>query len=195
MTERDMNRRTVLKTLGAGAVGSTVLSGAVAAQGGGLQQELSEVRSATAEYNDPENAYDDDYVVRDHDGNVIPLDEVTERGHSVCGMGFHFANGRLFGSTDRTEPPILVYGVGDDGDLVLGAVEYAVPKQGDYENSPPDLFDHDGGDEEWGTLSTPQGDLWTLHAWVHNKNPDGVFAPFNPRELFHPDGCAGHGGH
>ena len=23
--------------------------------------------------------------------------------------------------------------------------------------------------------------LWTLHAWVYEFNPDGVFAPMNPR--------------
>ena len=23
--------------------------------------------------------------------------------------------------------------------------------------------------------------LWTLHAWVYEYNPDGVFAAFNPR--------------
>lgn len=159
----------------------------VAGHRGGLKGELAEVRSATAEYNDPENAYDDGYVVTDRDGNVIPLEDVPEEGHAVCGMGFHFVNDSLIGSTDRTEPPVLAYGLGDDGDFVLGAVEYIVPQREEYAESPPDLFAHDDGSEQW--QEGPFPNVWSLHVWVHNKNPDGVFTPFNPRELFHPEGC------
>lgn len=28
--------------------------------------------------------------------------------------------------------------------------------------------------------SSVHPDLWTLHAWVHLKNPEGVFAGHNP---------------
>lgn len=189
----ETNRRNVLRTIGAGAVTSLAVAGSAAAHKGGLQGELAKVRSATAEYNEPENAYDDGYVVPGKNG-PIPLEDVVDKGHAVCGMGFHFINRDNVGSTDPTVPAVLVYGVGDDDDLVLGAVEYAVPKAGPYAETPPDLFSHDGGDEEWGTLPTPEGrpDLWTLHVWVHNHNPDGVFTPLNPRELFHPEGCEGH---
>lgn len=96
-------------------------------------------------------------------------------------------------------PEVLAYGEGDDGDLVLGAVEYAAPIYGRFEEDPPDLFDN--ADPEWHVLPLPEeapvpfDGLWTLHAWVHNHNPDGVFHPTNPRELFHPDGCEGGGEH
>lgn len=191
---KNTNRRTVLQTLGAGA-GGVALSGCMGSlQGEDLEDELDEVESATADYTDPETAYDDGYVITGEDG-VIPLEDVQSDGHAVCGMGFHFGNKDRMGSTELTEPAVLAYGVDDEGDFVLGAVEYAVPKTGEYETESPDLFEHDDGAEEWGTLPTPedQPDMWTLHAWVHTDNPDGDFNPVNPDERFHPDGCQEHG--
>lgn len=187
---KNANRRTVLKTLGVG-VGSVALSGCTGSlQGGGLEGELDEVRSATADYTDPETAYDDGYVVAGRDGPV-PLEDVQEKGHSVCGMGYHFGNRDRIGSTELTEPAVLVYGVDSDDNFVLGGIEYVVPKKGEYETESPDLFENDDGAEEWGTLPTPDDkpDMWTLHAWVHTDNPDGVLNPTNSDEQFHPDGC------
>lgn len=190
------NRRTVLQSLGAGLASSAALSGAATAHRGGLKGELAEVRSATAEYNDQENAYDDGYVAigRDEDGDpyVIPLKDVTEEAHSVCGMGYHFINEDLMGTEDRTRPQVLVYGEGDDGDLILGAVEYIIPKDMGYESQQPQLFGHADGDEEDWAEDNPFSGVWSLHVWVHNKNPDGVFAPFNPRDQFCPSGSGGH---
>jgi len=34
-----------------------------------------------------------------------------------------------------------------------------------------------GHADQWDPNQTFQ--LWTLHAWVYEFNPDGVFAPFN----------------
>lgn len=167
---QNANRRTVLKTLGAGIAGGVVLSGRTAAHRGGLKGELAEVRSATAEYNDPANAIDDGYRAEEH---------------AVCGMGYHYPNFGLLGTVDRTKPQVLVYGEDDDGDLILGAVEYVVPREGDYENSPPDFFAHDGGEEEWHEFGP---NYWALHVWVHTHNPEGVFNPVNPRKQFCPDG-------
>lgn len=170
----DTNRRKVLKTIGAGIVGSVALSGSAAAHRGNLEGELAEVRSATAEYNDPSNAVEDGYVAEEH---------------AVCGMGYHYPNFDLVGTVDRTKPQVLVYGEGEDSELILGAVEYIVPKAGNYKDSPPDLFDHDGGDEQWARFGP---DFWALHVWVHTDNPDGVFNPTNPRKQFCPDGSGDH---
>jgi hypothetical protein len=174
---RTIHRRTALKTAGAGLLTGLVLTGRAGAHRGGLDRELAEVRSATAEYNDPANAEADGYEAEEH---------------AVCEMGFHWPNRSLVGTVDRTRPQVLVYGEDDDGNLVLGAVEYVVPKRGEYETSPPDLFAHDGGDEVWATLVLPNGENWALHVWVHNHNPEGVFNHTNPRELFSPEGCEGH---
>lgn len=172
--ERYPDRRTVLKTTGAGIAGSLALGGGAAAHQGGLKRELAEVRSATAEYNDPANAIDDGYRASDH---------------AVCGMGYHYGNFGLIGTVDRTEPQVLVYGEDEDGDLVLGAVEYLVPKAGPYTDEPPRLFEHDGGAEQWSEF----GEMgWALHVWVHTHNPAGVFNPTNPRPQFCPDGGGDH---
>lgn len=185
----EANRRTVLKTIGTGVMGGMALSGNAMAQGGGLARELAVVRSATAEYNDPANAYADGYVHPDPEGGILPLDEVVEKGHAVCGMGFHFGNFDLFGtSLDPTKPAVLAYGVDDDDNLVLGAVEWVVSKQ--VSPTEPDIFEHDDGIEVW-QEDSPFPGVWSMHAWVHNHNPEGVFHPTNSRELFHPDGCTG----
>jgi hypothetical protein len=86
----------------------------------------------------------------------------------------------------------MVYGETDGGNLVLGAVEYIVPKAGSYEADPPSgLFDH--ADPEWDILDLGEMPLlWTLHAWVHTHNPDGVFHHTNPRKQFHPADCDSH---
>lgn len=193
------NRRSVLQTVGAG-VGGVALAGCLGGQQGGkFEGELDEARSATSDYTDASTAYEDGFVVPGKDG-PMPLEDVQEKGHSVCGMGFHFAkvndSGKpaRFGSTDLSKPAVLVYGVDADGNFVLGAVEWVVPKKGEYETESPDIFEHDDGAEEWGTLPTPEGrpDMWTLHAWVHTENPDGVLTEVNPDERFHPEGCEEH---
>lgn len=183
---RDIHRRTrrdVLKAVGAGVAGGLALTGTAAARGnGGLQRELAEVRAATARYNDPENAIADGYI---------------PEKHGVCGMGYHyphedfiraFREQRLpeyLASLDRTEPPVITYGEGDDG-LVLGAVEYLT-----FDPN-TDLFPSTEADE-WHPFAGP---IYALHAWVHTPNPEGVFHPTNPRPQFtKPEWCEDGGHH
>lgn len=187
MSNNDLTRRTTLKTIGAGLLSVGAFAGTTAAtNNGGLQGELAEVRSATAKYNDPVNAYADGYVAFGPSGPVA-LEDVVSDADSVCGMGFHFANLGLIGSTDRTTPQVLVYGVDDDENLILGAVEYIIP---DAIPGEPDLFEHDDGAEHWDAGPLPG--VHSLHVWVHTHNPDGVFNHSNPRKQFSPDGCLGH---
>jgi hypothetical protein len=156
-----------MRTLGAGVVGGASLSGAAAARGGGLQRELAEVRSVTAAYNDPANAKAAGYHAED--------------APPVCGMGYHWINFHLAEALEvvNTKPELLAYSE-RNGDLVLGAVAYAVPKGSEFFMNPPEgLFEN--ADPEWQVLEIPPDapapteELWTLHAWVHNHNPAGVF--------------------
>ncbi len=185
----DLSRRTVLKTIGGGLATGTALAGTGAAQvprNHGLNRELAQVRSATAAYNDTQHALEAGY---------LPEQE------AVCGMGYHWPNPDLLDfQVTKTEPEAVVYGASPGGNLVLGAVEYVAPKAGPFQTSSPDS-PFENADPDWGTLEVPQDapipfdQLWTLHAWVHNHNPEGVFHPTNPRKLFHPDGCVDHGDH
>jgi hypothetical protein len=178
-------RRTVLTAVGTGIVGGLALTGSASAQANGdLKRELAEVRAATAKYSDPENAVADGYLPEDH---------------PVCGMGYHYPHEDLvkalqsedpakiaayLNSLDRTEPPVLAYGEGDDG-LVLGAVEYLTL------DDEEDLFTSTDKDH-WHPFF---GSLYALHAWVHVPNPEGVFHPINPRPQFSkPEWCEDGGG-
>jgi hypothetical protein len=178
-----IRRRRVLQSIGGAAAGSVAVSGSGAANRGGLQRELAAVRSATAAYNNPDNAVADGYMSEEE---------------AVCGMGYHYPNpGLLDFTVDKVEPEAMVYGETHDGTRILGAVEYIAPKAGPYAESPP-ASPFDNADPEWGVLHLPPeapvpfNELWTLHAWVHTHNPRGVFHPTNPRKQFSPEGCVPH---
>ncbi|WP_331235337.1 hypothetical protein [Natronorarus salvus] len=151
-----------------------------------LSEELNAVRAATRKYRDVDLARSAGY-------DIAPY---------VLNMGFHAVNPMLVAAdqhqaVDITEPPILVYyttgnyrpGPGTphdtarDGDLRLGAVEYAhLGTQG----AAADYFSDEGVSrnlkvsEEEGWEFVPPAGITALHAWVHRGNPAGVFHPTNP---------------
>jgi hypothetical protein len=125
--------------------------------------QLQEVKDATAKYHSVENAFKDQYV----DINL-----------KLQNMGYHFLKSGLVSPVfDLRKPPILVYNKKDNGDFELVAVEYAVPIDWGSPNTPPEGFAGDADQWDFNTLNTG---WWTLHAWVWQLNPDGVFKPMNP---------------
>ena len=124
--------------------------------------QLDETREAAAKYFDESKARADGYV-------DIAL--------FVPNMGWHYLKESLLdGRFDWRKPELLVYA--DDpcgGPRKLVAVEYAVPLS--LSKRPPAGFV--GKADQWD--ANQQFQLWTLHAWVYEFNPDGVFAPMNPR--------------
>lgn len=124
--------------------------------------QLDQVRDAASKYLDVEAAEKAGY----HDIGLF-----------VPNMGWHYMNDKLVdGRFDPTKPELLVYA--DDpcgGKRKLVAVEYAVP----LALSKKAPFGFFGNADEWDANQTFQ--LWTLHAWLYEFNPDGVFAPMNPR--------------
>ena len=124
--------------------------------------QLEEVREATFRYVDVDAAVADGYV---------------DIGAFVSGMGWHYVNANRIDQRFNAErPEILVYA--DDpcgGKRRLVAVEYAIPLP--LSKRAPDGFV--GRADQW--HKDESLGLWTLHAWVWEYNPDGVFAPFNPR--------------
>ena len=119
--------------------------------------ELQQAKIATARYNDFQQAINDGYV----DINVI-----------VPEMGYHYLKmDNLDGTFDYAKPEILVYNKEENGRMKLVALEYATPVSA----IPPAGFT--GDQDVW---SVYQGVLWTLHAWVWEYNPAGVFNPTNP---------------
>jgi hypothetical protein len=122
--------------------------------------QLDDVRDATTQYATLDAALDAGYV---------DIDVVMQN------MGYHYLREDLLDADfDVEHPEILVYAPDAGGTMQLVAVEYAVPLSLS-ENAPAGFA---GDDDSWDRNETFQ--LWTLHAWVHRDNPDGVFASHNP---------------
>jgi len=121
-------------------------------------------------------------LVRDASAKYLDVDEAVKAGYVDIGlfvphMGWHYMKESLVDAKfEPTKPELLVYA--DDpcgGKRQLVAVEYAVPLAAS-KRAPLGFF---GIADEWD--ANQQFQLWTLHAWVHEFHPDGVFAPLNPR--------------
>jgi hypothetical protein len=99
------------------------------------------------------------------------------------GMGVHFVKGTLVDDPAErpTKPEAMVYRVDKDGILRLAAVEYIVVKSAwDVNHSrAPRLFGQKfnltGAGNRYGLPP-----FYSLHAWVWQHNPAGMFEMFNP---------------
>jgi len=124
--------------------------------------QLDQARDAASKYLDVDKAVADGY----NDINLF-----------IPGMGWHYLKDSILDENfDWTKPELLVY-VDDPcgGKRKLVAVEYAVP----FALSKHAPAGFVGRADEWDANQAFQ--LWTLHAWVYEFNPTGVFAPMNPR--------------
>jgi hypothetical protein len=124
--------------------------------------QLDQARDAASKYLDVDAAVADGYV---------------DIGLLVPNMGWHYLKESILDENfEWTKPELLVYQ--DDpcgGKRKLVAIEYAVP----FALSKHAPAGFVGRADEWDANQTFK--LWTLHAWVYEFNPDGVFAPMNPR--------------
>lgn len=92
-------------------------------------------------------------------------------------MGHHFLNASLMDENFELEKPEILQFVPDgNGTMQLIAVEYAIPVQ-DINNPPPAPEGFTGNVDEW-DFNADFG-LWTLHVWIGNENPNGIFSDFN----------------
>jgi hypothetical protein len=124
--------------------------------------ELQKVREATAPYHNIKKAFADQY---------------EDIGLKLPNMGYHFLKTtRVSPVFDLSKPAILVYNKRENGNYELLAVEYAIPID-PQSPAPPEGFT--GTEDVW-DFNTLNSGWWTLHAWVWEFNPDGVFSPMNP---------------
>jgi hypothetical protein len=103
------------------------------------------------------------------------------------GMGIHWANLSLLGDAvaDPERPEALVYAPNADGRPKLAALEYIIFQQnwvdaGHTLNNPPELF----GRQFQPTPSPNRFGIpafFSLHVWIWEPNPSGLFQPWNPR--------------
>lgn len=139
------------------------------ASGGTFQRNpeaelLRSVRSATAKFHSTTQAIEAGYEPDDHCVSVPGLG----------GMGYHWANPSLVDPVfDPLKPEVVLYATGPGGNLRLVAVEYIVINVGQaapmFANQPFNV----GGTP----VPVPH---WSLHVWLYENNPSGIFTPFNP---------------
>ena len=90
------------------------------------------------------------------------------------GMGYHWVNPSLVDPVfDPLKPEAILYSTGPGGNMKLIGLEYMVINVG----QPAPMF----GDQPFDVGGTPiPAPHWSLHVWLYEHNPSGMFAPFNP---------------
>jgi len=129
---------------------------------------LKAVRQKTSRFNSVVQADRAGYVADDH---CVAHPELGV-------MGYHWVNGPLIDPVfEPLQPEVLLYAPGKGGNLRLVGVEYIVIDIGQphphFDGHPFDV----GGVPPLMEAEVPH---WSLHVWVHEENPSGLFAPFNP---------------
>ena len=101
-------------------------------------------------------------------------------------MGFHYINGALLdANVDASHPEVLVYAPDKNGQRKLVALEYVV-FQADWiaahGDTMPTLFGQmfmATGFPNWFAIPA----FFSLHIWLYQNNPSGMFAPLQPDRL------------
>ena len=125
---------------------------------------LKSVRNATAKFHSTNQALEAGYIPDEH----------CVSAPGLGGMGYHWVNPSLVDPVfDPLKPEAILYATGPGGNLRLIAVEYIVVNVG---QAAP-VF----GDQPFNVGGTPLPVAhWSLHVWLYENNPSGLFAPFNP---------------
>jgi len=131
---------------------------------------LADVRAATAAYHNPSLAQAAEY-------HLVPGLDYCFENPGVGGMGYHLINTNLLDTViDPLKPEAMVYEPDRTGKYILGAVEYIVPISAwdDGHTQAPMLFG------QVFERDVPLG-VYTLHVWLWQTNPSGIFNEWNPR--------------
>ena len=138
------------------------------------QSQLAEVRAATAQFHQVENAIEAGYELG-YQGIITGC-----IAHPTAGaMGYHYFNEDLFAdpAADPLQPEGLLYVPGPNGKLKLVAVEWVVPKsvwEGAGNTGAPSVL----GIEMH--ILNPVLNWYIQHAWIWDVNPAGIYEDWNP---------------
>jgi len=128
-------------------------------------EEVEQLQTAVAPYHDINGAKEDGY-------------DVDLTGYRTQ-MGHHYLKGSLLDEQFEVEKPeVLLYAPDGAGKLQLVGVEYATVIA-NMDNPPPPPEGFTGDADAW-AINT-EFNVWTLHVWIELDNPNGIFAPMNPR--------------
>jgi hypothetical protein len=165
------------------------------------EPDLAAVRAATERFRDIKVALAEGYI-RDP-MNMCETAGMMGQSAALGGMGVHYfrpdllgisepPNPRVTGTgthTDFNTPAILIYEPQSDGSMELVAVENLVFKEAWEKagNTAPPTFHGVAYDRMVDDPATPVDEAhmfaphYDRHVWIYRDNPNGVFAPFNPK--------------
>lgn len=174
------------------------------------EPSLAEIRQTTEKYRDIKVALAEGYI-RDP-ANMCETADMMGLPSEKGAMGIHYVrldmlgitsppNPRVDGTsthTDFRKPAILLYEPQADGSLELIGVENLVFAKAwkDAGHDAPPSFHGVAYDTMIDNSATPIDEAHNFephhdrHVWLYRENPNGVFAPFNPRVT-----CQHHKGH
>lgn len=147
----------------------------------GISRQLAKVKASLDKYQSVDAAKADGYAPASP-CEATPTD--PDASWWGGGMGVHFVNPKLMapGPIDPAKPPILTYLPTAGGGYQLLAAEYFKPDADQNvrtDGDRPTLF---GRAFDGPMLGHAPGMPihYDLHVWVHEANPSGVFAQWNP---------------
>jgi len=150
-----------------------------ALEAAGLEDELGQVRQATARFHDLDAALAAGYELGWVNGSRTRIITGCIAHPTAGAMGYHYFNQQLVAdnAVDALEPEVLVYASAPDGGLKLVAVEWVV--RGPNTN-PPGVATAPSVLGMQMHILVPAVGFWLAHAWVWKNNPAGMFADWNP---------------
>jgi hypothetical protein len=185
----------------AASASALTVAGALPAELPSAEPTLEQVRAATERFQDVKVALAEGYV-RDP-MNICDTADMMGRPASLGAMGIHYFRPDLLGikgppnprvngdgtHTDFRKPAILIYEPQADGSLKLVAVENLVFQKSWHAagNKKPPSFQGVQYDTMQDDPATKVDEAhmfephYDRHVWLYRDNPNGVFAPFNPK--------------
>lgn len=169
--------RNILPPVAAVLAAMVVSAGSGVASGdtrtGDLERKIARLKSVTGAFHNTDLALAGGYEKSDE---CVSTDD--------AGMGYHYVDRRLIdGTVDKDRPEALLYASATGEARKLVGVEY-IKVDNDQnlgtDRDRPSLFGRPfDGPMPGHSAGTPVH--YDLHVWVWRPNPDGMFAPFNPR--------------
>jgi hypothetical protein len=147
----------------------------------GMQDELAQVRRATARFHRVEEAIEAGYELGWVNGAGVRIVAGCVAHPTAGAMGYHYFNASLMAdnAVDALKPEALVYASAPDGGLKLVAVEWVVRSA---QSNPPGVSAAPSvlGMDMHILVPPPGPAFYLAHAWVWKHNPSGMFADWNP---------------
>ena len=161
------------------AIVNVVAYGGSALAAPGRQDELAEVRAATAQFHRVDAAIAAGYELGYVNGSGVRIISGCISHPTAGAMGYHYFNKELIDDLviDVLKPEGLVYAPAPDGGLKLVAVEYVVPGPN---SNPPGVTDPPSVMGMPMHILVPAVGFYIHHAWIWSTNPSGMFADWNP---------------